>query len=311
MRILIVGAGALGGFYGGLLARSGADVTFLARGATLDRLRNGGLTVESNAFGSFTLPVSTSASIDELEAPDLIFFSVKAYDLEETARQIAPLVREGTTLLAVQNGIDHPQRLEAILGEGQVVPGVVYVSTTVPSPGMVVHVGGPGLLQIGEIAPRVEDRINALGAAFSAAGVPVEVTPDIWPRLWTKFAAICAMSGVSALTRLTLRQILDVPESRRLYQDVMAEVTRVALASGAAVPDDTADRLMTMLEQMPALPERGSMAYDLLAGRRLEIETLNGTVVRLGEAYGVPAPMNRAIYAALLPYRDGAPHATR
>jgi 2-dehydropantoate 2-reductase len=311
MRILIVGAGALGGFYGGLLARSGADVTFLARGATLDRLRASGLTVESKQFGSFTLPVSTAASVEELDTPDLVFFSVKAYDLEETARTIAPLVGEGTTVLAVQNGIDHPQRLAAILGEGRVVPGVVYVSTTVSSPGSVVHVGGPGLLQIGEIAPRVDDRIAAIGAMFSATGVPVEVSPDIWPKLWTKFAAICAMSGVSALTRLTLRQIFDEPETRRLYHDVMDEVTRVALAAGAAIPDDTADRLMTMLDQMPALPERGSMAYDLMAGRRLEVGTLNGTVVRIGEERGVPTPLNRVIYAALLPYCDGPLPTTR
>lgn len=310
MRILIVGAGALGGFYGGLLARSGEDVTFLARGATLDRLRSNGLTIESKQFGSYTMPVSTAASVDEIEAIDLIFFSVKAYDLEETARQIAPLVRNGTTVLAVQNGIDHPRRLAAMLGPEAVLPGVVYISTTVTEPGVIKHVGGPGLLQIGEMEPRDSTRLAAVGSVFEQTGVPVETYPDIWPNLWLKFMVICAMSGVSTLTGLTLRRMLDVPVTRQLYRNVMAEVVDVARASGADIPETSADDFMTMLETTPALPERGSMAYDRMAGRRLEIETLNGAAVRLGEKYGVPTPLNWVILAALLPYRDGPPLAT-
>lgn len=307
MRILVVGAGALGGFYGGLLARSGADVTFLARGATLETLRRDGLAVESAKFGSFAMPVAATDDPGAAGPFDLVFLAVKAYDLEAAAHQIAPIVGPATTVLAVQNGIDHPQRLAAILGEGRIVPGVIYISTTVPSPGVVVHVGGPGLLQIGETAGGASGRVAEIAGVMSTTGVPVETFAGIWPQLWTKFATICAMSGVSALSRLTLRQLFDTPESRSFYRDVMDEVVSVALAAGATIPPDSADRLMAMLEQMPALPERGSMAYDLLAGRRLEIETLNGTVVRLGAELGVPTPLNRAITAALLPYRNGPP----
>jgi 2-dehydropantoate 2-reductase len=307
MRILIVGAGALGGFYGGLLARSGADVTILARGAMLDRLREVGLSVDSKQFGSFTLPVPTAASIDELDAPDLIFFSVKAYDLDATARQIAPLVREGVTLLAVQNGIEHPQQLAAHVGEEAVLPGVVYVSTTVTAPGAIAHVGGPGLLQLGDAFGAKPERLERIAAVLREAGLPVETYPDLWPMLWRKFAAICAMSGVASLTRLTLAQMFAVPESRQLYRDAMDEVVQVAIARGVDLPESTADDLMAMLESMPALPERGSMAYDLFAGRRLEIETLNGSAVRLGDEIGVPTPINRVITASLLPYKDGTP----
>jgi 2-dehydropantoate 2-reductase len=307
MRILIVGAGALGGFYGGLLARSGADVTILARGVTLDRLREDGLSVDSKQFGSFTLPISTAASIEELDAPDLIFFAVKAYDLDATARQIAPLVREGVTLLAVQNGIEHPQQLAATMGEEAVLPGVVYVSTTVTAPGVIAHVGGPGLLQLGDAFGAQPERLDRISKVFHEAGLPVETYPNLWAMLWRKFVAICAMSGMSALTRLTLAQMFAVPSTRQLYRDTMDEVARVALGRGVDLPESIADDLMAMLESMPALPERGSMAYDLLAGRRLEIETLNGSVVRLGEAADVPTPINQMITASLLPYKDGTP----
>ncbi len=249
----------------------------------------------------------SSPTRSEAGAIDLIFFAVKAYDLDATARQIAPLVNDGVTLLAVQNGIEHPQQLAAHVGEDAVLPGVVYVSTTVTAPGVITHVGGPGLLQLGDAFAPNADRLERTAALFRDAGLPVETYPDLWPMLWRKFAAICAMSGVAALTRLTLAQMFAVPETRQLYRDTMDEVVQVAIARGVALPATTADELMTMLVAMPALPERGSMAYDLLAGRRLEIETLNGSTVRLGEASGVPTPINRVITASLLPYRNGTP----
>lgn len=306
MRVLIVGAGALGGFYGGMLARAGNEVTVLARGSALDAVRASGLTVESTQYGSFALPVSVIADPSEAGDVDLIFFAVKAYDLDVTAQQIALLVHDGVTLLAVQNGIEHPQQLAAYVGEAAVLPAVVYVSTTVTTPGIIKHVGGPALLQIGDTFAPNPARLQQVATLFRDAGLPVETYPDLWPMLWRKFAAICAMSGVATLTRLTLAQMFAVPESRQLYRDAMDEVVQVAIARGVDLPADTADALMSMLETMPALPERGSMAYDLMAGRRIEIDTLNGSAARLGAQSGVPTPINHVITAALLPYRNGS-----
>ena len=182
---------------------------------------------------------------------------------------------------------------------------MVYVSTTVTAPGTIAHVGGPGLLQLGDAFAANPERLDRIAALFRDAGLPVETYPDLWPMLWRKFAAICAMSGVASLTRLTLAQMFAVPETRQLYRDTMNEVVQVAIARGVDLPASTADDLMAMLESMPAMPERGSMAYDLLAGRRLEIETLNGSAARLGAAAGGPTPINAVITAALLPYKDG------
>lgn len=307
MRVLVVGTGALGGFYGGLLARVGNEVTMLARGAALEAVRANGLTVESRTYGNFTQPIAVVADPAEVGAIDLIFFAVKAYDLDASAAQITPLVTDGVTLLAVQNGIEHPQRLAAYVGETAVLPGVVYISNTVAAPGVIAHVGGPGLLQLGDAFAANPERLQRIATLFRDAGLPVETFPNLWPMLWRKFAAICAMSGVAALTRLTLAQMFAVPESRQLYRDAMDEVVQVAIAGGVDLPVNAADELMDMLFGMQTLPERGSMAYDLFAGRRLEIETLNGSAVRLGAEAGVATPINRVITASLLPYKDGSP----
>jgi 2-dehydropantoate 2-reductase len=307
MRILIVGAGALGGFYGAQLARAGNEVTVLARGAALDAVQKSGLTLDSAQYGRFSQPVTAISDAAAAGEVDLIFLAVKAYDLDAAAAQIAPLVHEGVTLLAVQNGIEHPQQLADYVGADAVLPAVVYVSATVTAPGAIAQVGGSGLLQIGDTGQPNPQRPERIANLFREAGLPVETYPDLWPQLWRKFAAICAMSGVASLTRLTLSQMFAVPQTRQLYRDAMHEVVQVARARGVDLPATTADSLMTMLETMPAMPERGSMAYDLLAGRRLEIEMLNGSVVRLGAEAGIPTPINQVVTAALLPYKDGAP----
>ncbi len=307
MRILIVGAGALGGLYGSLLARAGNEVIVLARGAVLTTLRADGLTLESARFGSFSIPVAVVDDPADAGDVDLIFFAVKAYDLESTARQIAPLAGEGVTVVTVQNGIEHPRKLAEIFGDAAVLPGVVIVSATVRSPGTVTHVGGPALIQLGDTGTPNPDRLERIATVFRDAGVPVETYADLWPKLWFKFGLIAAMSGVTALTRLKLATIFSTPETRQLYHDTIDEVVAVARASGVDLPDSTTETAIATIEHMNPLPEYGSMAYDLLAGRRIEVDTLNGSVVRLGERFGVPTPINRVITAGLLPYKDGPP----
>jgi 2-dehydropantoate 2-reductase len=310
VRIAVMGAGALGGFYGGLMARSGEDVTFVARGRTLEVLRADGLTVGSKLAGDFALPVAATDDPSGMAPVDLVLFGVKAYDLEAAAARVRPLVGPETMVLSLLNGVDNGDRLGRIVGAQAVVDGAVYVSATVEAPGRIAQIGGPGLVRFGEHSGPRTPRLDRLKDLFERIGVPSVVHDDMRVPLWEKFMAICAMSGVSALTRLTLRQIFDCPETRAFYRDVMVEAVAVGRAHGVDLPENAADDMLQMLLTMPALPERGSMAYDLLAGRRLELATLNGTVVRLGHDHDLPTPSNAAIYAALKPYADGPPDAT-
>jgi len=305
MRIAIVGTGALGGYYGGVLARAGLDVIFLTRGAALDALKRRDLVVRSKLNGDFSVSVHATENLAELGQPDLIVLTIKAYDLEAAARSIQSAVGDSTSVLTMQNGIDHIDRLATIIPRERIVPGVIYISSTVIEPGVIEQVGGSGAVIIGEDRGGMSERIAGLQQTLTAAGWTMEPVDDIWQRLWTKFMTICAMSGVSALTRLTLREIFDTPESRQLYVDVMQEVVAVARAKSAPIPENAAESMMNTLLTMPSLPLRGSMAYDLAAGRRLELETLNGVVVRYGDELGIPTPMNRAIYNALKPFVHG------
>jgi 2-dehydropantoate 2-reductase len=309
VRIAVVGAGGLGGFFGALMIRAGEEVTFVARGRTLATLRERGLTVRSPRAGAFTVPAAATDDPAGIGAVDLVFLGVKTYDLDGACETIRPLVGPESAILCVQNGVDGPERVAARFGAGAVVVGTVYLSATVESPGMIVQFGDVGHLHLGEWTGGRTERLERLRDLFVRIGVPAEVHEDVRRPLWEKFMAICAFGGLTALTRLTLAQILACPESRALYRDVMAEVVAVGIAEGVDLPTEAADGMMSMLLALATPPERGSMAYDLLAGRRLELDALNGAVVRRGERLGVPTPYNRAIFAALKPYADGAPEA--
>ena len=307
MKIVIAGAGALGSFYGGLLTRAGHDVTFLARGGTFEALSARGLTVTSALAGEFQTPVQVVRTAVDLDTPDLIFFSVKSFDLDPMADAIAPIVGPETILLAVQNGVSHPGRLRAHFPEALIAPGIVYVSANVPSPGVVVQPGGPGRVRLGGETGELRALLEPVRDALLDLSVPSDVMDDYLPPLWEKYMFICAMSGVPALTRLTLREIFDSPETTRLYHDVMVEVTEVARAQGIDLPESAADRAIEQMLAQSPMPLKGSMAYDLEAGKRLELSTLNGNVARLGEQLHVPTPMNRTIALALAPFENGWP----
>ena len=307
MRIAIIGAGGTGGYFGGLLARAGEDITFIARGAHLDALRAHGITVQSPTE-QFTVPAQATDDPASVGPVDFVLFCVKAYDTESAAEQIRPLVGTDTMLLSVQNGIDNEERIAAIVGREQVIGGFAGVVAKIERPGVIavtVPIGG-GYMRIGELPRGTSARVERLRETLVHANIPTEVLPDISVGLWEKFLFICALSGVTSLTRLPTGPIFACAETRAFYRGVMEEVAAVARARGVALTDDVVDRWM---EQSAAVPggAYGSMYHDLAAGRRMELDSLNGTLVRLGQECGVPTPLNFAIYAALKPYADGAP----
>jgi 2-dehydropantoate 2-reductase len=308
MRVTVMGSGGTGGYFGGLLARAGEDVTFVARGAHLEALQAKGLTVRSRLVGDFTVPARATDDPSAGGFADLVLFCVKAYDTETAAGRLRPAVGAETVILPVQNGIDSAERIGRVVGSGHVIGGLAGLSSVIAAPGIIEHRAGPDVIQLGELQGGSSARTERIADALRQAGLKAQVRPDIGVALWEKFVLICALSGLTALTRLALGGILACPETKALFRQVMEETQAVGRATGVPVPVEHAERMMKFFEGSD-LAIRGSLYYDLAAGRRLEIETLNGTVVRLGRETGVPTPANFAVYAALKPYEGGAPAA--
>ena len=305
MRVAVVGAGGLGGYFGGLLARGGAKVTLVARKAHLRAVRERGLTLKSQLFGEFTVRTEATDDPDAVGAVDLVLFCVKAYDLEEAARQCRGLVRPGTAVIPVQNGIDVVAQLEGIFGEGRILGGLTYVAGQIEAPGVVVQRGTANALIFGQLEGGVSSRVEGIRDFFQAHGMPAELRDDIRLKLWEKFTVICATGGVLAAARLPFGGVFACAETGALMRGVMMEVAALARASGVEMEEGTAGQLFDFLQEKMDPEAKSSQLADLEGGRRLELESLNGAAVRLGEKLGVPTPLNRTLYAVLKPYVEG------
>jgi 2-dehydropantoate 2-reductase len=304
MRIVIIGAGGTGGYFGGLLARAGENVTFLARGTQLEALRTHDLTVKSRLAGTFSVPVHATNDPQEIGPADLVLFCVKTYDTVAASQGLHHFIGSETVVLPVQNGIDAAERLSGEAGAQHLIGGAAYVTSQIESPGVVAQTAGSGSIELGELAGGQSERTQRLQQVLQHAGISTKLPADIRVSLWEKFLFICAFSGVTALTRLPIGQVIAYQETSELLKAVMKEGETLARARGIALPDGIVERLVAQLKALE--PEAmGSMAFDLLAGRRLEIEALNGTMVRLGQEQGMSLPFNTAIYAALKPYANG------
>jgi 2-dehydropantoate 2-reductase len=306
MRIAVMGTGGTGGYFGGLLARAGEEVTFIARGDHLEEIRKNGLAIKSVLAGDFSIPANATDNTQDIGPVDFVLFCVKAYDNATAADQIRPLIEPETVVLSVQNGIDNEQQIGEVIGPEHIVGCVSYVSSIIDSPGVVSQTGGPGKIVLGEMQGGKSARTETIQSTLQNSGIAAELHPDIQVALWQKFLAICGVNGITALTRLPMGEILACEETRNLMRGTMAEVEAVARASGANLPEGCVDQSMDFFSSLePSI--RGSMYYDLAAGRRLEVDVLNGTIVRLGSEHGIPTPINFAIYAALKPYLNGEP----
>lgn len=306
MRIAIVGAGGTGGYFGGLLARAGRDVTFIARGATLDALRSRGLTVQSRVEGTFTVDVAATDDAAGVGPVDVVLFCVKTYQTEAAAAAIRPLVGPDTAILSIQNGIDNEERIADVVGPNAVLGAIAGLSVRTDAPGVVTVTQEPGGITFGELGGGESERTAVVAAALDGAGFTVTVDANMPGLLWHKFVFICGLSGVSSVVRQPIGGILRYPETSALYRGVMEETAAVARAEGIALPQRSAE---TWMERSAALNPTmyGSMYFDLERGRPMEAEALNGTVVRRGRELGVPTPLNLAVYGALRPYQDGTP----
>ncbi len=307
MRVAVMGAGGLGGFFGGVLAAHGADVTLVARGPHLVAMRERGLQVRSELAGSFLVKPPVTGTAAMAGVVDLLLFCVKAYDIETAAAQCVSAVGPGTVVIPVQNGMDAAERLAAVLGHGAVLGGLTYVASRIESPGVVVQQGRAGTLMFGERCGGFSVRGAAVRDFLGAHGVGTELCADIRVRLWEKYVVVCATGGVLAVRREPFGPALASGEARGLMVAIMGEVAALATASGVPLAPDVVPRLIAYLERHMAPEARSSQLSDLQAGRRLELEHLNGAAVRLGRVLGVPTPANQAVYDALKPFANGAP----
>jgi 2-dehydropantoate 2-reductase len=306
MRIAVIGAGGTGGYFGGLLARAGEDVSFIARGAQLEALRTQSLTLESRLAGTFTAPVQATDDPREVGPVDLILFCVKTYDTDTAAESIRPLIRPDTMLLSLQNGIDNEERIARAAGHASGIGAVAYVVSAIKAPGVIAQTAGPGKIILGELSGGASARTERLHEVLQRAGITAEVHPDIRVVIWQKVLFICAFSGVTAVTRLPIGTILADPVTHALFRGTAEEVEAVGRASGIDLPADCVEQAMATAAAVEPWG-RGSLYHDLAVGRRLELESLNGEVVRRGREQDVETPLNFAIYAALRPYVEGAP----
>ena len=306
MRVAIVGSGGTGGYFGGLLARAGEEVTFIARGAHLEALRLRGLTVKSRLAGEFTLPVRATDTPNEVGPVDLILFCVKTYDTDTAAQSIDPLIGAETMLLSLQNGVDNAERIAQIAGHNSGLGAVAYVVSAIEAPGVIAQTAGPGRIILGELAGGTSARVERLHSVLQRAEIAAEDHPDVRIAIWQKFLFICAFSGVTALTRVPIGSILADSVTHDLFRGTLEEAEAVARASGIELPEDSVEQALATAEAVEPWG-RGSMYHDLANGLRLELEALNGEVVRRGDQHDIQTPLNFAIYAALKPYINGEP----
>ena len=300
MKILVMGSGALGGYFGGMLARSGQEVTFFARGAHLQAIQAHGLRVE-NTDDVFTVRATATDRPLEVEKPDFVLFTVKTYDTLPACEALIPILGPQTSILTLQNGVNSRENIEAVLGRGKVIPGLAYVESTIASPGVVRQLGGPRKIVLGESDGSRSNRLLRITEALGGARIPIEVSEDIRRELWQKFLFICALAGVTCVTRLTLGEILESAETKWAFEETIRETYRAGLADGVKLDGAAVQRTLEVSSRMNR-EMKSSMQRDLEMGRRLEIDALNGTVVRLAAKYRVEAPVNRCIYAFVKPH---------
>ncbi len=305
MKIAVFGAGAIGGYFGGRLSAAGEDVTFIARGKTLEALRTHGLRLTS-AAGDLHLP-SPQATDDPamIGKVDLVVVGVKTWQVREAAVAMKPLIGDGTAVLPLQNGVEASPDLAAVLGPKPVLGGTCRVISRVEEPAHIVHTGTFASVELGELDDSRSERIEAIASALSGAGVTTRVSDDIHVALWAKFLFLATTSGLGAVTRAPIGVLRKIPETRRMLDRGMREIAAVAVARGVRLPADEADKALVFIDGLP--PEgTASMQRDIMDGRPSELEAQNGAVVRLGREAGVEAPVHEFLYASLLPMERAA-----
>jgi len=305
MRIGVMAAGAVGGYFGGRLAAAGHDVVLFARGANLAALRKDGLAIKS-VKGDLHLPKVNATDDPKSVAPvDIVLFAVKLWDTEKAGELIRPIVGADTRVITLQNGVDSVERLAPILGADSVVGGMAYIATVISAPGVITQTSEFAQMRCGRVDGKPDQKLAAFADAAKKANVDISLTDTVDVDRWKKFVFLVGLSSMTGATREPLGKILADPDTRAMFFAVMQEVVAVGRAKGVALPEDFAEERMKFAATTPP-GFKASLLHDLERGNRLELDWLAGRVVSLGRELGVPTPMNFAAYSVLKPYRMGS-----
>lgn len=288
LKVAVMGAGAVGCYFGGMLARSGNEVTLIARPQHVEAIRRAGLRMETRTFDE-RVKLAASEDAAAVQGADLVLFCVKSTDTESAGAQIKPHLAPNALVLCLQNGVDNAERLRTVLPPGQVAAAVVYVATEMAGPGHVKHHGR------GELVIEPGQGSDQAAQAFIAAGVPTEISANVRAALWQKLIINCAYNAVSAIAQQPYGLNVQGEGIPDVMRDVVDECLAVARAEGVEVPADVHATVTKLVQSMPT--QMSSTAQDLARGRRTEIDHLNGLVVRRGQALGIPTPANRVLWA--------------
>jgi 2-dehydropantoate 2-reductase len=300
MKIMIMGTGGVGGYYGGLLAQQRNDVTFIARGAHLHAIRHEGLKVKGIHGDFVVFPASAAQDPGEVGHVDLILFCVKTYNTDEAAEAIRPAVGPQTVVMSLQNGIDAAERIGEVVGVEHVVGGVTWLSSAVEAPGVIKQISQFRRIVFGELDGTRSARIQSIHTVLKNSDITVEISENIQKVLWSKFVFIAAVSSIGSLTRLSMGEYRSIPETRRLLSSIMQEVEAVARAQGVILDSDVVQKSLEFTDN--AAPHiKPSMQLDVEVGHRTELESMIGVIGRKGRRLGVPTPVSDFVYSSLLP----------
>ncbi len=302
MRIAVIGAGGVGGYFGARLAAAGDDVYFLARGDHGEALRTQGLRLRSTLGDLHLAEVAVTDDAREVGPCDVVLFCVKSYGTEQAAQAYLPhLLGEDTAVISLQNGMGNLPKIAEVVGEKHVVGGLALILSTITEPGLIEHTGGPARIVFGEVDGANSRRTEAFLERCVAADISAAIAPDINIAMWNKFAFICALAGTTAAVRLPLGEIQGSPRAWEMFRRLVEETYAVARAEGVAVVEGAVDERLEMARSMGP-DSYSSLHHDLVTGGRLELDALHGEVVGLAERHGIEVPMSEAVLAILEPW---------
>ncbi len=305
MKIAVMGAGGIGGCYGGLLAKARNDVTLIARGAHLAAIKEKGLQL-IQPEGDFTVAVAATDDPSQVGPVELVIFSVKAHQNSKAVPLIEPLIGEDTTILTIQNGVESADELGQDYGAERVLPGSAYLLSNITSPGVIKQLSLVPRVAFGESNGDRSQRAVAIRDSFCEANIEAELSDDISKALWSKLLYNSPANAMASAARLSPRDLIEYPHGAAMFRSAIQEVANVGTAYGIPFGQDDVQGAMDLITARP-MGARGSMQADLEAGRPLELEAIVGSVRRIGRKVNVPTPVFDMLYTLLLPHIDGSP----